>query len=132
LLSETRHPKNESRPGRRALLAICLILAACSSEAPPEPEPEIQHAGAFVAVGDSDLALYRTLKALRIEGDTILFTTLYDVVPRSFEHAREIARQPSIPIRQALVTVSKAQFAGHRHQVVWFRTLTKAEEDRSP
>jgi hypothetical protein len=116
----------------RALLAMCLALVACSSESLPEPEPDVQHAGAFVAVGDPDLALYRTLKALRIEGDTIMFMTLYEVVPGSFDHAREVAKQPSIPIRQELVTVSKAQLVRQRHQVVWFRTLTKAEEDRAP
>ena len=132
MLFETRHPATERAPSRCTLFAMCLALAACSSEALPEPEPEIQHAGAFVAVGDTDLALYRTLKAVRIEGDTIVFATLYDVAPRTFEHAREIAKQPQVPIRQELVTVSKALLEAHRHQVVWFRTLTKAEEDRSP
>jgi hypothetical protein len=107
-------------------------LAACSSESLSDIEPEIQHAGAFVAVGDTDLELYRTLKALRIEGDIIMFMTLYNVVPESFDHARAIAQQPLIPIRQELVTVSKALLTRHRNQVVWFRTLTKEEEDRSP
>jgi hypothetical protein len=114
------------------LLAIALALAACSSESLPEPEPEVQHTGAFVAVGNADLELYRTLKAIRIEGDTVLFVTLYDVAPSSFDHAREIAQQPSIPIRREFILVSKALLVSQRHQVVWFRTLTKAEEDRAP
>jgi hypothetical protein len=132
LLSETRHCEIGSRRGRSALLAICLAVGACSSDSLPETEPEVQHAGAFIAVGDAHLALYRTLKALRIEGDTIMFMTLYEVVPGSFDHAREVAKQPAIPIRQELVTVSKALLLSQRHQVVWFRTLTKAEEDRAP
>jgi hypothetical protein len=144
LLSETGHPPcarfpapgRISRPlGSRikcVVLALGVSLAACSSESPPDIEPEVQHAGAFVAVGDAELALYRTLKALRIEGDIIMFTTLYDVVPETFDQARAIAQQSSIPIRQELVTVSKAMLTRHRNQVVWFRTLTKEEENRSP
>jgi hypothetical protein len=96
------------------------------------PEPEVQHAGAFVAVGDTELTLIRTLKAIRIEGDTVLFLTIYDVKPTSFDHAREIAQQQSIPILKELDLRSRAQIVGNPHQVVWFRTLTKAEEDRSP
>jgi hypothetical protein len=132
LLSETRHPENGSRRAPCVLLAMGLALAACSSESLPEPEPEVQHTGAFVAVGNTDLALYRTLKAIRIEGDTVLFVTLYDVAPSSFDHAREIAKQHSIPILKEFEVRSRAQFVSQRHQVVWFRTLTKAEEDRSP
>ena len=132
MLFETRHPTSESASGRCALFAICLALVACSSESIPEPAPEIQHAGAFVAVSDPQIVLFRTLKAIRIEGDTFLFLTVYDVTPTSFDHAREIAKQPSIPILKELDTRSKAQLMSSPHQVVWFRTLTKAEEDRSP
>jgi hypothetical protein len=92
----------------------------------------VRHSGAFFAVGDTELFLYRTLKSLRIEGDVILFTTLYDVVPSSFENAREIAQDPSVPIRQTLVTHSEALLTRHPLRVVWFRTLTKEEENRAP
>lgn len=134
MLFETRHPRSESVP-RRCILAVALgaaLQSACSSESFPLPEPQVQHAGSFVAIGDRELALYRTLKALQIEGDTVLFATLYDVAPGSFDEARDIAKQPSIPILRELQLVSKAEIVAHRHQVVWFRTLTKAEEDRSP
>jgi hypothetical protein len=114
------------------LAALVALLSACSSESLPEPEPEVFHAGAFFAVGDSELALYRTLKALRIEGDTILFTTLYDVVPANFDEAREMAKRPSLPIRQELVSASEVLLLRQSVRVVWFRTLTKAEENRSP
>jgi hypothetical protein len=131
---ETRQPKSQCVP-RRCILAVALgasLATACSSESLPPPEPEVQHAGSFVAVGDRELSLYRTLKALRIEGDTVLFTTLYDVAPGSFDQAREIAKQASLPVLSPLKVISRAEIVAHRHQVVWFRTLTKAEEDRSP
>ncbi len=133
MLSETRFTSAPRRRAAMALLALVLASSSgCSSESLATPEPEVHHAGAFFAVGNADLALYRCLKALRIEGDTILFTTLYDVAPSSFEEARDIARAPSIPIRQTLVTISEALLTQNRLQVVWFRTLTKEEEDRAP
>jgi hypothetical protein len=128
-----RAPPNDYAARKGMVVALAIALgSACSSESLPPPEPEVQHAGAFFAAGDANLDLYRTLKALRIEGDTILFTTLYDVAPGSFADAESIARQSAIPIRQGLVTLSKTLLASHRHKVVWFRTLTKEEEDRSP
>jgi hypothetical protein len=105
---------------------------ACSSEALTPPEPDIRNPGAFVAVGENKLTLMRTLDALKIEGDTILFTTFYDVFPTTFEHARELAKGPPLPIRDLLVSVSVAQIQAAPHEVVWFRTLTKAERDPSP
>ena len=112
--------------------ALMIALPACSSENLPPPEPEVRHAGAFFAEGTPDLALYRTLKAIRIEGDSILFLTLYDVTPANFDHARELAQQPSLPIRQELVAASEALLLKQQYRVVWFRTLTKQEENRAP
>jgi hypothetical protein len=133
LLSETRHSLRERAAARLAqFVALATLLSACSSDALPPPEPEVHHAGAFFAVGDPELALYRTLKALRIDGDTILFTTLYDVAPVNFDHARELAQQPSLPIRQGLVSASEVLLLRQPLQVVWFRTLTKAEESLAP
>jgi hypothetical protein len=133
LHSETRRVTPRELPVKRALLALLIALApACSSEDLAVPAPEVRHAGAFFAVGAGELQLFRTLKALRIEGDAILFTTLYDVTPADFDEARTIAKQALIPIRQELVTVSEVLLLRQNPQVVWFRTLTKAEEDRSP
>lgn len=131
--SETRHRHRGKRTAALALFAALLAaLPACSSESLPAPEPEVHHAGAFFAVGSPDLTLYRTLKALRIEGDSVLFLTLYDVTPASFDHARELAQQPALPIRQQLVAASETLLLKQQYRVVWFRTLTKQEEDRAP
>jgi hypothetical protein len=133
LLSETRYSLRERASARLAqFVALAALLSACSSDALPPPKPEVHHAGAFFAVGDPELGLYRTLKALHIEGDNILFTTHYDVVPANFDHARELAQQPSLPILQILDSASETLLLRQRLRVVWFRTLTKEEEDRAP
>jgi hypothetical protein len=134
LRSETS--RLEADTPRRKLLAfavISVLLGACSSEAMSPPEPEVAQAGAFIAVeSEGGLSLMRTLKAIRIEGDNVIFTTLYEVTPSSWDEAREIAKQRTIPIRDTLFTVSVGLLAGRPHRVVWFRTLTKEEEDRAP
>ena len=129
--SETRH-RLRAAATLALFAALTAVLPACSSDSLAPPEPEVHHAGAFFAVGNSDIALYRTLKALRIEGDSILFLTLYDVTPSSFDHARDLAQQPSLPIRQELVSASETLLLKQPHRVVWFRTLTKPEEARAP
>ena len=114
-------------------LALAAVLfTACSSESPPPPEPELRHSGAFFAVSSTKIELFRTLKALHIEGDNILFTTLYDVTPASFDEAREMAKRPDLPILQTLLVFSEVQVRENPLQVVWFRTLTAEEEKRSP
>lgn len=92
----------------------------------------LRHAGTFFAVDDTKIELFRTLKALQIEGDNILFATLYDVNPTSFDEARAIAKRTDIPIRETLLIFSEAQVLARRLDVVWFRTLTAEEEKRSP
>ncbi|MET0594871.1 MAG: hypothetical protein ABW133_19375 [Polyangiaceae bacterium] len=113
-----------------ALAAV--FMTACSSESPAPPEPTLRNAGAFFAVDDTKIELYRTLKALQIEGDNILFATFYDVNPTSFDEAREIAKRTDIPIRETLMVFSELQVLSKRLDVVWFRTLTAEEEKRSP
>jgi hypothetical protein len=120
----------KARWAAAALLAI--FAAACSSESLPEPEPELRHSGAFFAVGSQPMELYRMLKALRIEGDNILFTTLYDVAPANFEEATAIAQRAEIPVREQLLVFSEVQVLRSSVKVVWFRTLTAEEEKRAP
>ncbi len=78
------------------------------------------------------MELYRMLKALRIEGDNILFTTLYDVAPANFDEATAIAQRAEIPVREQLLVFSEVQVLRSSVKVVWFRTLTAEEEKRAP
>jgi hypothetical protein len=115
-----------------ATALVAVVATACSSESLPSPEPELRQPGSFFAVGNPPADLFRTIKALRIEGDTILFTTLYDVAPASFEQAREIAQRKDLPIRQDSLVVSEVQVLRNPMKVVWFRTLTAEEAKRAP
>ena len=126
------HSKTTKRGWTAMTLAVA-FLTACSSESPTAPEPELKNSGTFFAVADKEkVELFRTLKALRIEGDNILFTTLYDVAPASFDEARAIAKQAHIPVREALLVFSETQVLTFPLEVVWFRTLTQEEEKRAP
>jgi hypothetical protein len=121
----------------RAFAALLLSLAAlpaCSSEALPEPEPALDTPGAFVAADDpaGGLRLLRTLDGLLLENDTILFVTIYDVAPASFDEARAMAMDHGIRIRFELEFISKNFIREGNHRVVWFRTLTEEEEERIP
>ena len=123
-----------SRISRLSLVTAlaAVLLTACSSESPLPPEPELRHSGTFFAVNNTKLELFRTLKALHIEGDNILFTTLYDVAPASYDEAREMSKRTDLPIRETLLVFSEVQVLANPLQIVWFRTLTAEEEKRSP
>jgi hypothetical protein len=112
----------------------CTSLLACASDTAPEPEPALNTPGAFVAVdeGKGALTLHRSLSTLRLENDTILFLTIYDVQPSSWAEAREISKRHDLPILHDVVTASMNQFPAGPHRVVWFRTLTKEEAQRAP
>jgi hypothetical protein len=112
--------------------ALCAALPACSSDAAPEPEPTIDEPGAFVAVdeGGGSLVLHRTLDQLKVQNETVIFLTVYDVTPATWEEAREISKQHEIPIRFEQLSAVRSKWPGGPAQVVWFRTLTEEEEDR--
>jgi hypothetical protein len=131
MLKLFRHPAKVScmRGFGAALLVASHFVASCSSDAGPAPDPEVKQPGAFVAFGQGELTLMRTLEALSLDNDTALFSTIYDVTPTSFEEARALAQQPSLPIRQSLATGSEKLLQLVPHRVVWFRTLTRAERD---
>jgi hypothetical protein len=111
-------------------------LSACSSDAAPVPEPELHTPGAFVAMIGYDVAdqitLLRTLDTLRFETDTVLFLTVYDVHPSSWDEARELAKSHDIPIRLEIRIEPETVVTDRPYQVVWFRTLTEEEEGRIP
>jgi hypothetical protein len=117
-----------------AAVFFCAVLAGCSSDAPNEPEPALDNAGAFAATeaAGGELSLLRTLVVAHIHSETIVFFTVYDVTPSSWDDAREIAKREELPIRQPLFFDSRDRFTANPYRVVWFRTLTKEERDRAP
>jgi hypothetical protein len=121
-----------------ALAFFFTLLPACASDAAPEPEADLETPGAFFAMdeGKGALALARTLTTLRAlpleTGDTILFFTLYDVAPSTWDEAHDIAQGHDIPIRILTTTKPKSQLIMDPYRVVWFRSLTDEERERIP
>lgn len=116
-----------------ALVLFSLALGGCASETLPEPEPRYDTPGAFIAQreGNGDLSLLRLLDRLTVENqDTLLFLSVYDVVPQSFDDARELAKRHDLPLRQGSVTAFGKLFVETEYRVVWFRTLTEEEMER--
>lgn len=113
-----------------ALLMLSLSLSACASETLPEPEPELRTPGTFVAQQEAsgELILLRTLDKLTVENqDTLIFFKLYDVAPKSWDDAREIARRHDLPVRATQITAFEELFVKTPYRVVWYRTLTPEE-----
>jgi len=120
-----------------ALLFAGALLPACSSDTAPEPEAVLETPGAFTAFDESEggagpLTLYRTLDILTLPNDAVVFATIYAVEPASWAEAREMAKDPAIPVREELQFLSRASISVYPHRVVWFRTLTDEEKERIP
>jgi hypothetical protein len=112
------------------VLALSL-LGACLADHADEPEPTLETKGAFVAVAgnDSSYELLRTLAVIGNGGDDdAFFVVPYDVTPKSFEAARELAKGPSLPARP-VVAIGRRYITSREWQVVWFRSVS-AEEER--
>jgi hypothetical protein len=116
---------------RRCLILALPLLGACSADHAPEPEPTLETKGAFVAVANDDDG-YELLRTLAVIGsgrdDDAFFVAPYDVTPQSFEAARELAKDPSLPARP-VVAVGRRYITSRDWQVVWFRSVS-AEEER--
>jgi hypothetical protein len=120
--------------------ALALLFAGplfgCASDAAHEPEPELLTAGTFAAVEGYDepghITLIRTLDHLQLENDALLFMTVYDVHPASWDEAREMAKSHDIPIRVEIRIEPITAVTDNPHRVVWYRSLTQEEEDRVP
>ncbi|UQA59703.1 hypothetical protein [Polyangium aurulentum] len=121
-----------------ALLALfsAAALPGCASDAAHEPEPDLMTPGAFVAVEGYDepghLTVIRTLDKLQLENDVLLFVTVYDVRPSSWDEAREMAKSHEIPMRIEIQIDPIGTVTTKPHRVVWYRSLTQEEEDRVP
>ena len=110
------------------MLPSALLLAACSADAVPEPEPTLETPGAYFAVVvDGEYQLHRTLAVLANGSqDETLFVLRYTATPHSFDEARELAKDAPLPAGSAIAI-------GHRYvvqrewRVVWFRSITSEE-----
>lgn len=114
------------------MLAVALVLSACASDAVEPPAPEIDTPGAFIAqqLSPGDVRLMRTLGAIQLSnGQEMLFVTLYEPHVASFAAARELAKEQSIPIKQAISQAIESELTKQPWEVVWFRTLTPDERD---
>lgn len=117
---------------RRAMLTVLLAAisaSGCSADAVSEPAPSYDTKGAFVAVVSDagELELYRVLAALGQQFFDPLFVTQYDVTPRSFAEAAELAKDPSLR-HGPPVTIARKYFTSHESQVVWYRSVSAEEE----
>jgi hypothetical protein len=114
------------------LALAALLLAGCSSDGAPTPDPDVTTPGAFVATTtpQGGFGLFRTLNTYPYAKDKILAIRVYDVQASTPDEAREIAKGSDIPIvtRRTLVVLSRIP---DPHPVVWFRTLN-AEEAAFP
>ncbi|APR87492.1 hypothetical protein A7982_12841 [Minicystis rosea] len=122
----------------RSMGGVCVFLGAglvagCAPETEVGPEPELDTPGAFVAQreGDGSITLLRTLEKLTVAGqDTLLFFSVYDASPTTWDEARELAKQHDLKLRYELTTAYETPFLTSEFRVVWFRTLTDEERDR--
>jgi hypothetical protein len=123
--------KRRQAPARSASVVVSALLLGCATDSVVEPDPTFDTSGAFVAMdaGGGSLTLVRTLDLLRLENETLLFVTRYDVHPKTWEEAGDVARRPDLPILVALDALPEAAFLENEIRVVWFRTLTDEEEE---
>lgn len=114
---------------RRALLLW--FVSACSSDAVPEPELTLDTRGAFIAVvaDEGELELYRTLAVIGERSDFDPFFVIpYAVTPRSFEHARELAKDPELP-HFDVKAIPRIYITSRDWRLVWFRSVSAEEEE---
>ena len=121
-----------SRVFRRTLrlLLLALFASGCSADSAPEPEPNLDTKGAFLAViGDrGDIELYRTLAVIG-DGEPYdtFFVIPYSVTPSSFAEARELAKNADLPHGDTLA-IARGYITSHESKVVWYRSVTIEEE----
>ena len=115
---------------RRATAVVTLLalsmLAGCSADAVEAPEPEVETPGAIVAMDTEGqgILLMQTQGITGFgQGDPILFVDLYQVTPRTFAEARELARDPNLRVRTKDYFITLLTVVSSPHEVVWFRSL---------
>jgi len=117
--------------GLKGLSVLLLLALGCSAEAAPEPAPTLGTPGAFVAVASDagNLELLRTLTSLG-QGDAneVLFFIRYAARPETFEVARELSKSHELAVASELTLIGERYFDDRAFQIVWFRSLTEAEQ----
>jgi hypothetical protein len=106
------------------------VLAGCSADKVPEPEPTLETKGAFIAVATDDggYDLYRSLAVIGVgHDDDAFFVVPYLVEPTSFDEAREMAKDPALPAKP-VIAISRNAITSHDWRVVWFRSVSSEEE----
>jgi hypothetical protein len=115
---------------RRWLMLALSLLGACSADHASEPEPTLETKGAFLAVASDDGG-YELLRTLAVIGsgrdDDAFFVVPYDVTPQSFAAARELAKDPSLATKP-VVAIGRRYITSRDWEVVWFRSVSAAEE----
>lgn len=118
---------------RSALALLFLGLqAGCSADAVPEPLPEIELPGTFIARErePDGYQLFRTRVALRFGADrTYIFFDEHQPGARTLAEARSKARDPELLLVQSAPRL-KAQFVELPYFVIWYRSMT--DEERGP
>jgi len=105
-------------------------LAGCSADSVPEPVPEIERGGSFVAVTSIEgaIILLRTLRIVRIDGpESIYEAIVYEGQPSSYAEAKAWAKDRDWPVYDAHGIFSLQSVLSIDPEVVWFRTLTENE-----
>lgn len=123
-----------SRSWTMGLALAAMALSGCASDDVKLPEAELITPGAFIAVQHYEVGheftLIRTIDRLNFEFETLLFFSTYDVEPRSWDEAREMAKRHDLRLRQEIDAQPTGAITERSWQVVWFRTLTEEEEER--
>jgi hypothetical protein len=121
-----------TRIARRALtLGVLLACTACSADDVTLSQPTLETPGAFVATqapGANGFFLLRTVVALKLEGDVVLFMLRYPQMPATIEEARALAQGPALVSTDVQLLLAK-DLTLRGYEVVWFRTLTAEGRD---
>ena len=116
---------------RAMLLGLVLATSACSADDVTLSEPKLETPGSFVATEAPDghgFLLLRTVMALKLENELVLFMLRYPETPATLEEARALAQGGTLATMDVQLSLAK-DLTVRGYDVVWFRTLTAEERD---
>ncbi|MBN2195805.1 MAG: hypothetical protein JW751_23505 [Polyangiaceae bacterium] len=126
-------PRTGSRWLSLALVGVMpLVGGACAADEGVQPEPELTTPGVFIGYEPEDggVAIIRVLEALRFQGGLTLFVTLYAPVAEDFAEARELARDPNLPVSAWSVMMGDRDLTNY--EILWYRSLAPEDRDAIP